>query len=187
MKKFTYEGDIKSVTVDTLRSFVEDFKNDKLNPFLKSAEIPADNSDPVKIIVGKTFHSMVLDNDKDVLIKYYAPWCGHCKKLAPIWEQLATELKDVPNLVIGKFDATANEVEGLEIRGYPTLKFYPAGSKPEGIDYEGDRGVEDFKNWLKEKSIHYKKYLENKSELWIIIMWSIFIKILTYKIFLILI
>jgi len=62
-----------------------------------------------------------------VFVKYYAPWCGHCKKLAPIWDDLAKELSDVKGLVIGKFDATANEVDGVEIRGYPTLKFYPKG------------------------------------------------------------
>jgi len=106
-----------------------------------------------------------MDNEKDVLVEYYAPWCGHCKKLAPIWDELASDLKDVSNLVIAKFDATANEVEGLEIRGYPTLKFYPAGSKGNPIDYDGERALDDIKNWLKEKSNVYKKYLEAKSEL----------------------
>lgn len=106
-----------------------------------------------------------MDNEKDVLVEYYAPWCGHCKKLAPIWDELASDLKDVSNLVIAKFDATANEVEGLEIRGYPTLKFYPAGSKSNPIDYDGERALDDIKNWLKEKSNVYKKYLEAKSEL----------------------
>lgn len=73
------------------------------------------------------------------MVEYYAPWCGHCKKLTPIFEQLAADLKDVPNLVIAKFDATENEVEGLEIKGYPTLKYYPAGKKSEAMDYDGER------------------------------------------------
>uniref|UniRef100_A0A8C5G3K7 Thioredoxin domain-containing protein n=1 Tax=Gouania willdenowi TaxID=441366 RepID=A0A8C5G3K7_GOUWI len=46
-----------------------------------------------------------------------APWCGHCKELSPIWDQLA------------KMDATANEVEALTIDGFPTLKYFPAGGK----------------------------------------------------------
>jgi len=106
-----------------------------------------------------------MNPETDVLMKYYAPWCGHCKKLAPIWEQLAEELKDVPNLVIAKFDSTLNEVDGLEIKGYPTLKFYAKGEKKTPIDFDGDRDLESIKAWLKEKSPNYKKYLESKSEL----------------------
>jgi len=106
----------------------------------------------------------VQDPSKDVLIEFYAPWCGHCKQLAPIWEELATELKTVPDLVIAKMDATANEVDGIEIRGYPTLKWFPKDNKA-GSDYDGERKLEDFKAWLKEHSSAYKTHLENKSEL----------------------
>ena len=79
--------------------------------------------------------------------------------MAPVWDEVAKDLLDVKGLTIAKFDATANEVEGVEIRGYPTLKFYPAGSRTP-IDYDGERGAEDIKNWLKEKSAAYKKHLE---------------------------
>lgn len=158
MKKFTYEGDINSLTLEGLQTFVENFKNKKLVPFLKSEEIPAETSDPLKIIVGKNFQSVVLDSDNDVFVKYYAPWCGHCKKLAPIWEELAAEFKDVAGLTIGKFDATANEVDGLEIRGYPTLKFYPKGNKGSPIDYDGGRELGDLKTWLQENSQALKNH-----------------------------
>jgi protein disulfide-isomerase-like protein len=107
----------------------------------------------------------VIESDDDVLVKFYAPWCGHCKKLAPIWDELAEELKDVPHLVIGKFDATANEVDGVDIKGYPTLKFYAKGDKQNPIDFEGERDLEGIKSFLKEKSHHYKAYLDKKSEL----------------------
>lgn len=105
-----------------------------------------------------------MESDNDVLIKFYAPWCGHCKKLAPIWEQLAQEFKDVKGLVIAKFDSTANEVDGLDIRGYPTLKFYPKGSKDKPVEYDGGRELEDFKKFLKENSSAVKAHFEGKSE-----------------------
>ena len=57
-----------------------------------------------------------------------APWCGHCKKLKPIYEKLGENYKDNKNVVIAMVDATANEVEGLEVSGFPTLKFFPSGS-----------------------------------------------------------
>lgn len=119
----------------------------------------------MKTIVGKNFKQVVIDSDDDVFVKFYAPWCGHCKKLAPIWEDLANELANVPNLIIADFDATANEVEDIEIRGYPTLKFFHKGSKNAPVDYDGGRELENFKDWLKENSAAYKKHLESKQDL----------------------
>ena len=116
------------------------------------------------MLVGKNFNQIVNNEEHDVLVKYYAPWCGHCKKLAPVWEDLANDLSDVHGLVIAKFDATANEVDGVEIRGYPTLKFYPKDNK-KGVDYDGERDLDSFKTWLKEKSTNYRKHLESKAEL----------------------
>lgn len=76
---------------------------------------------------------------------FYTPWCGHCKVLLPIWNQLASDLKDVPNLMIGKLDFTENEVHNLEIQAYPTIKLYPKGKKSDPISYDGGRELEDFK------------------------------------------
>jgi protein disulfide-isomerase A1 len=165
MKKFAFPHNTQDLSIDNLKAFINDFKAKKLQPFLKSEEIPADNSDPLKILVGKNFQQVVLDSNDDVLVKYYAPWCGHCKKLAPTWEQLAAEFKDVPGLVIAKFDATANEVDGLEIRGYPTLKFYPRGNKQNPVDYDGGREFDDFKKWIMENSSAAKAYFEGKTDL----------------------
>ncbi len=64
---------------DSLNKFVQDFKDDKLEPYLKSDEIPATNNQPVKVVVGKNFEEIVLNNDNHVLLEAYAPWCGHCK------------------------------------------------------------------------------------------------------------
>lgn len=63
------------------------------------------------------------DNKKDVLLEMYAPWCGHCKNLVPVYDELATDLKDVENLVIAKMDATANDSphSAYSAKGYPTI------------------------------------------------------------------
>jgi len=164
MKKFNFEGKVEDLTTDQIKEFVTSFKNGQLTPFLKSQDIPETNDEAVKVIVGKNFNQIVNDETKDVLVKYYAPWCGHCKKLAPVWEKLAEELSDVPGVVIAKFDSTANEIDGLDIKGYPTLKFYPKDNK-KGVDYDGERDIDTLRQWLKDKSPNYKAYLESKQEL----------------------
>jgi len=147
----------ETLTVDSISSFLTEFKDGKLEPFLKSEPIPETQDGPVTVVVGKSFESIVKDPTKDVLVKYYAPWCGHCKKLAPIWDDLAEKTKDIEDLVIAKFDSTANEALGVEVRGYPTLIFYPKDNK-KGVNYDGDRELDDFINWLGDKSSAYKAY-----------------------------
>lgn len=56
-----------------------------------------------------------------------APWCTHCKEMAPAWEALAEKYKDHEDIVIAELDATANELEAFAVHGFPTLKYFPAG------------------------------------------------------------
>lgn len=56
-----------------------------------------------------------------------APWCTHCKEMAPAWEALAEKYKDHEDIIIAELDATANELEAFAIHGFPTLKYFPAG------------------------------------------------------------
>ena len=164
MKKYTFGGRLESLSAESLSEFIRDFKSGSLSPFLKSQDIPNDENEAVKTAVGKNFQSLVIDNDNDVFVEFYAPWCGHCKKLVPEWEKLATDLKDVSGLVIAKMDATANEVDGVDIRGYPTLKFYPRGKKSSPVDYDGNRDAEGFKAWIKENSAAYNAYAGGKTD-----------------------
>lgn len=144
MKKYNMSGDI---TAENIRKFVEDWEKGNLKPHLKSAEIPAEQTENVYTLVGKSFDSIVMDSNKDVLVEFYAPWCGHCKKLAPIYEELATKLKHNTNLVIAKMDSTANETDKVSIQGFPTIKFFPAKDKTP-IDFNGDRTVDGFIDFL---------------------------------------
>lgn len=149
MKK--YVSDVKPAdhTVETIGTFVEGVMDGSVKPHLKSEPVPESNDGPVKVVVGTQFEEIVMDSTKDVFVKYYAPWCGHCKKLAPEWESLGEAFKDNADVVIAKFDATANEAEGVNIKGYPTLIWYPKGDKS-GVTYDGERALDALKNFVTE-------------------------------------
>ncbi len=62
----------------------------------------------MKVVVGETFKEYVLDSHKEVLVKFYAPWCGHCKQIAPHFDEAAKRLLSNPNVLLIKVDSTEN-------------------------------------------------------------------------------
>jgi protein disulfide-isomerase A3 len=90
--------------MEVLEQFLNDIKADKLEPYMKSEPIPDDNSGSVVVAVGKNFDDVVTNVKKDVLIEFYAPWCGHCKKLAPIFDDLGDKVTHCRFAVYSDFD-----------------------------------------------------------------------------------
>ncbi|XP_031791945.1 protein disulfide-isomerase A4 isoform X2 [Piliocolobus tephrosceles] len=162
-KKFAMEPE--EFDSDTLREFVTAFKKGKLKPVIKSQPVPKNNKGPVKVVVGKTFDSIVMDPKKDVLIEFYAPWCGHCKQLEPVYSSLAKKYKGQKGLVIAKMDATANDVpsDRYKVEGFPTIYFAPSGDKKNPVKFEGgDRDLEHLSKFIEE---HATKLSRTKEEL----------------------
>ncbi|KAI8793216.1 protein disulfide-isomerase A4 [Biomphalaria glabrata] len=138
---------------DDIIEFLNKYKKGKLKPYVKSQRAPKKQTGPVTVVVAHTFGDIVLDNKKDVLIELYAPWCGHCKNLEPIYNDLAKKLKAEKNLVIAKMDATANDLpDNYSSTGFPTIYFAPANNKKSPIKYEGERTLEAFEKFLKEQA-----------------------------------
>lgn len=77
-KKYPFDQS-KKITEKAIRQFVEDVLGGKIEPSVRSQPIPEKQEGPVTVVVGQTYKELVLDNDKDVVLEYYAPWCGHCK------------------------------------------------------------------------------------------------------------
>jgi len=105
----------------------------------------------VKVVVQKTFDSIVLDKSKNVLLEFYAPWCGHCKNLEPTYTALGEHFANDENVVIAKMDATANYVNpAFGVRGFPSILFFPAGDKSDVLTYEGTRTFDDLVEFVNE-------------------------------------
>ncbi|TNV86977.1 hypothetical protein FGO68_gene3970 [Halteria grandinella] len=154
MRKYSMSAN--GATVESIKKFIEDFKQGKLSVQVKSQEIPEDDGRFLKTIVGKNFREKVLKTQNEVFIRFYAPYSGHCNVLAPIWESLAEEFRAVEGLVIAVMDGTANEPEGVDLKGFPSIKFYKNGIATE---YEGGREFHQMRDFLKEHSIAYQKHL----------------------------
>ncbi|XP_072306799.1 protein disulfide-isomerase A4 isoform X1 [Eucyclogobius newberryi] len=152
-KKYAMEPE--EMDSDVLRDFVRAFKKGKLKPIIKSQPLPKNNKGPVKVVVGKTFDEIVMDPQKDVLIEFYAPWCGHCKQLEPDYLALGKKYKGEKNLVIAKMDTTANDVsnENYKVEGFPTIYFSPSNNKQNPVKLEGgDRTVEGLSKFIEKHS-----------------------------------
>ncbi|KAH6659916.1 thioredoxin-like domain-containing protein [Truncatella angustata] len=162
-QKFPFDIE-KKIELESIKSFVDEFAAGKVEPSIKSEPIPETQEGPVTVVVAKSYNDIVLDDSKDVLIEFYAPWCGHCKALAPKYDDLASlyaksEFKD--KIVIAKVDATANDVPD-EIQGFPTIKLYAAGAKSEPVTYSGSRTIEDLIKFVKENG-KFKAEVEEKA------------------------
>lgn len=137
-----YKPENNDLSVESITKFVQAYVDGKLKQHLLSQDLPEDwDKTPVKTLVASNFDEIAFDKNKDVLVEFYAPWCGHCKQLVPIWEQLGEKLKDNAEVVIAKMDATANELEHTKITSFPTLKLYRKGDN-EVVDYNGERTLE---------------------------------------------
>lgn len=101
---------------------------------------------------NENFDSIALDTSKHVLVEFYAPWCGHCKSLAPTYEKVAATFKGESNCVVANLDADSEKAVGQRfgVSGFPTIKFFPKDNKA-GEEYNGGRGEQDFIDFLNEK------------------------------------
>jgi len=136
-------------SMPALTDFLTQLEAGNLEPYLKSEPLPDNDANKVKVAVAKNFEELVTNSEKDVLVEFYAPWCGHCKKLTPIYDELGEKM-EAEDVEIVKMDATANDVPpAYDVKGFPTLYWLPKKSKTPK-SYNGGRELDDFIKYIAE-------------------------------------
>lgn len=123
----------------------------------------AKNDEIYEVASMKEFNALSAADDSGfVFVKFFAPWCGHCKKLEPSWLQLSKEMnskdaKTNPDFAkngnwpkISRVDCTAEDLQDVckhqNIKGYPTLRLFHNGVQV--TDFSGQRQLDFLKRWL---------------------------------------
>jgi len=107
--------------------------------FIYSANsVEVEYEDGVAVLTEDNFQD-VLDDNEFVLVKFYAPWCGHCQALEPSWEKAAKVLKGVVKVGAVNMDAEQSVGAPYGIKGFPTIKYFGLNKKKGPEDYQGAR------------------------------------------------
>jgi thioredoxin domain-containing protein 5 len=96
---------------------------------------------------SKNFYGYLTEGP--IFIKFFAPWCGHCKKLAPHWTQLAKDMQHRLTIAEVNCEDESKLCKQQDVSGFPMLYYYEGGEKTE---YTGGRKIEPLRNWA-EKAV----------------------------------
>lgn len=138
----------QALNLENILKFVSKYESNKIAPYVKSQDIPLNNTATCKTLVGKNFRKEVLENDKDILVLFYKKGVCQikdCEAFYEGYEKTAEEEKhDNKNLIFAKIDLGENEVEGMSIGKFPKIFLYPGRKKFEWPEeYIGDWTFKD--------------------------------------------
>ncbi|KAH8298590.1 hypothetical protein KR018_002356 [Drosophila ironensis] len=149
------QGEKESVKFKGTRDMpaITDFINQELSsPAQEDLDVKGENPNPGKVVelTEDTFAKHVSTGNH--FVKFFVPWCTHCQRLAPTWEELATALTELPSVTISKIDCTQFRptCQDFEVKAYPTLLWIEDGKKIE--KYSGSRDLETLQGYVEKMS-----------------------------------
>eukprot|EP01060_Flectonema_neradi_P001900 TRINITY_DN1116_c0_g1_i1.p1 TRINITY_DN1116_c0_g1~~TRINITY_DN1116_c0_g1_i1.p1 ORF type:complete len:276 (+),score=56.71 TRINITY_DN1116_c0_g1_i1:39-830(+) len=137
---------------DSMLDFIKDEAGVTITVQVKPELSGKPGTGVVQVLTSQTFDSVMQDKNADVFVKFYAPWCGHCKSMAADWEALAKKYEGVNDIIIAEVDADQHRDVGTKqgVGSFPTIKFFSKTDK-KGVEYKSARTTEAFKNFLDNK------------------------------------
>ncbi|QRV87234.1 thioredoxin [Ceratobasidium sp. AG-Ba] len=141
-----YNGDR---THDDLSKFVDEAVAEFTKSTTETApssgtETPHLNTDgSVLVLSPDTFEKTLAEGP--AFVKFYAPWCGHCKKLAPVWVELAKKAQGRATIAEVDCDRFGGLCKSQGVDGYPMLFFFNAGQK---VDFRGGRKIDALEQFV---------------------------------------
>ncbi|XP_065090794.1 protein disulfide-isomerase A5 [Ochlerotatus camptorhynchus] len=149
--KYFSNGEFKfDVNVRDADKIVEFMKNPSEPPPPPAPEAPWDEEQNEVVHLNDETFKPFLKKKKHVLVMFYAPWCGHCKRAKPEFANAAEQFKDDPKVALAAVDCTRHSgvCSAYEVRGYPTMKYFSYLKTVK--EYNGGRTEADFVKFLKD-------------------------------------
>ena len=138
-----------------LATYIEHLRTGRIVPYMKSLPVPKNQESIVKKVVADNYDVEMHKVKKDVVLYFYAPWCGHCKEFDATFKKVAKKMtKTNENIVFGSMDGTSNDIPYMfpPLKGYPSVFFLSAYEKFDPIQYQGDRSYKSVKDWINRHS-----------------------------------
>jgi len=119
-----------------------------------NARVPGKAPSSVVELTNDNFEEKVVNSEEGVFVKFFAPWCGHCKSLEPAYEQFAKVFENDAEATIARVDCDANRdaCQKYGVSGYPTLKWFPSGQKDSPVDYDSERTLDALVSFVNDKA-----------------------------------
>lgn len=150
----------ESFSVENVKAFIDSYMAGSLTPKIKVASEPPsheeeddeDDGTPSSVVTltNENFDEVVMKEGTDVMVEFYAPWCGHCMQLKPVYKKVAAAFEGVASVTVAAMDATAHDIpEGFDVQGYPTIMFLANGAKDKPVSYDEARDPQSMINFIK--------------------------------------
>lgn len=159
---YVYDGEIEE---EALQAWVESVVQNRAEPHYIKQEAPEEQTEVVQTVVYDTYRDFIFNNTRDAVIFFRLPddHCPPCKMLFPIYEKVATALKDEPYIVFGSYDMYLNDkAPGNVVYNFPAIQFFRIDDKYHDETYSGTRTFDDLINWVEEQSSFELAYFDKE-------------------------